>query len=60
MMILLYFIKVKKLELKFNRTHDEIRFETEKPPEITGIPRVGHDEMRLKLETSSETIYLQV
>ena len=39
-----------------NRTHDEIRFATEKPPEITGIPSISHDQMRLKLETvSSDT-----
>ena len=34
-----------------DRTHNEIRFETEKPPEITGIPGIGHSSMRLKLET---------
>ena len=34
-----------------NRTHDEIRFASEKPPEITGLPTVGHSEMRLKLVT---------
>ncbi|AFS47591.1 hypothetical protein HIMB5_00008390 [alpha proteobacterium HIMB5] len=34
-----------------NRTHEEIRFASEKPPEITGLPTVGHSEMRLKLTT---------
>ena len=34
-----------------NRTFEEIRFSSEKPPAITGIPSVSHDEMRLKLET---------
>ena len=39
-----------------NRTFEEIRFSSEKPPAITGIPSVSHDEMRLKLETvSSDT-----
>ena len=36
-----------------NRTHDEIRFNTEKPPAVTGIPDISHDEMRLKLVTVS-------
>ena len=35
------------------RTHEEIRFSAEKPPEITGVPRVNHDEMRLKLSTTT-------
>ena len=30
-------------------THKAIRFESEKPAEITGLPSVGHTEMRLKL-----------
>ena len=34
-----------------DRTHEEIRFESEKPPQITGLPGVSHSEMRLKLET---------
>ena len=36
-----------------NRTHEEIRFATEKPPAITGIPSVSHGEMRLKLVTTT-------
>ena len=31
------------------RTHPEIRYESQKPPAITGIPSIGHSEMRLKL-----------
>ena len=30
-------------------THDRIRIESQKPPAITGIPTIGHSEMRLKL-----------
>ena len=33
------------------RTHEAIRFESEKPAAITGLPGVSHSEMRLKLET---------
>jgi len=35
------------------RTHDAIVFNSEKPPAITGIPSVSHDEMRLKLVTTT-------
>ena len=35
------------------RTFDEIRIESQKPPAITGIPSIGHSEMRLKLETTT-------
>ena len=35
---------------------NEIRFEAEKPPVITGLPGVSHSDMRLKLTTvASET-----
>ena len=37
--------------MDLNRTHPEINFATEKPPEITGLPTIGHSDMRLKLET---------
>ena len=43
--------KVGSMDL--NRTHDDLLFETEKPPAITGIPSVSHDEMRLKLVTTT-------
>ena len=36
-----------------SRTHDGIKFESQKPPEIIGIPSIGHSEMRLKLETTT-------
>ena len=39
-----------------NRTHEEIRFETEKPPVITGIPSISHDDMRLKLEKLTSSV----
>ena len=35
------------------RTFPAIRIETEKPPEITGIPSLNNDEMRLRATTSS-------
>jgi type II secretory pathway component PulJ len=35
------------------RTYDAIRFETEKPPPITGLPSLSHDQMRLKLITTT-------
>ena len=38
------------------RTHEAIRFRAEKPPAITGLPSISHDNMRLKLTTvSSQT-----
>ena len=37
------------------RTIEAIRFETEKPPVITGIPGINHSQMRLKLESSTPT-----
>ena len=33
------------------RTHEVIRFRSEKPPAITGLPSISHDNMRLKLTT---------
>ena len=39
-----------------DRTHNELRFEAEKPPVINGLPGVSHSDMRLKLTTvASET-----
>jgi prepilin-type N-terminal cleavage/methylation domain-containing protein len=34
-----------------SRTHDGIKFESQKPPEIIGLPGIGHNQMRLRLDS---------
>jgi type II secretory pathway component PulJ len=36
-------------DTNLDSTYDKIRIESQKPPAITGIPSIGHSEMRLKL-----------